>query len=356
MRRVIVAVCAVVAVVAVARFADAQWLKYPDKRVPRASNGQPDLSAPAPRTPDGRPDLSGHWGLVANKYNINILADMRPEDPMLQPWAAAVYEGRMAKDDPNARCMPLGVPRYTQSLFKILQTSDMVAVLYEAHTLYRQIFTDGRALPVNPNPSWLGYSIGRWEGDVFIVDSVGFNDKTWLDSFGHPHSESLRVVERFVRRDFGNMDVQVTIDDPVAYTRPWTVTYALRFVADTELLETICETNAQIVPRLVGTDPAHPPTRNRSIAVDPQLLARYAGTYDLARGGNVVVTATGDQLTIVFSGNPNAPLPLFAEAPNRFFVTVGDSVIEFQSNADGRVTGLVNHSGVGDEAGVRRNP
>ena len=232
----------------------------------------------------------------------------------------------------------------------------MVAVLDEAHTLYRQIFTDGRALPVNPNPSWLGYSIGRWEGDVFIVDSVGFNDKTWLDSFGHPHSEALHVVERFVRRDFGHLDIQVTIDDPVVYTRPWTVTYELRFVADMEILEAICETNAQIVPRLVGTDPAHPPTRSRSIAVDPQLLARYAGTYDFARLGNVVVTATGPQLMIVFSSNPNAPLPLFAEAPNRFFGTVGDSVFEFQSNPDGRVTGLVNHSSLGAEVGVRRSP
>ena len=351
MRRVIVALFAVVVV---ARVADAQWFNYRDPRMPRDADGRPDLAAPVPRTPDGRPDLSGRWRLVANKYNVNIMADMRPEDVPFQPWAAAVYEGRMAKDDPNTRCMPLGVPRYLNSMFKIAQTPDMIALLYEVHTLYRQIFTDGRPLPVNPNPSWLGYSIGRWEGDAFIVDSVGFNDKTWLDLYGHPHSEALHVVERFSRRDFGHLDVQVTVDDPVAYTRPWTVTYALRLAPDTEMLETICENDAQILPRLVGTDLAHPPTR-RSIAIDPELLTRYAGTYELAPGRNVVVTAAGDRLMLSFPGSPDT-LPMFAEAPDRFFVTVGDSVIDFQRDADGRITGLVNHSALPDQVAVRRTP
>jgi len=350
MRRTFVALFAIVALV---RVADAQWFNYADVRIPRAADGKPDLSAPAPRMPDGRPELSGRW-IAASIYSVNIMADMRPEDVPFQPWAEAVYEARMSKDDPNVRCMPLGVPRYLNSPFKIMQTPDMVAVLYEVHTLYRQIFTDGRALPVNPNPSWLGYSIGRWEGDVFIVDSAGFNDQTWLDFYGHPHSEALHVVERFSRKDFGHMDVQVTIDDPVAYTRPWTVTYALTFAADTEMLETICETHAQILPRLVGTDLAHPPTR-RSITIDPELLSRYVGTYELAPSRNVVVTMAGDRLIMKYPGNPN-PILLFAESRTRFFGTIGDSVVEFPSNAEGRITSLVIHSSFPDQVAVRRTP
>jgi hypothetical protein len=351
MRRVVVAVLAMVMVV---RTTDAQWFNHPDPRLPRGPDGRPHLNAPVPRAPDGRPDLSGRWLLGANKYNVNIMADMRPEDAPFQSWAAAMYQARLAKDDPNMRCMPPGVPRYLNSMFKIVQTPDMVAVLYEIHTLYRQIFTDGRTLPVNPNPSWLGYSIGRWEGDVLVVDSTGFNDKTWLDFYGHPHSEALHVVERFSRRDVGSMDVQVTIDDPVAYTRPWTVTYVLRLAPDTEMLETICENDAQILPRLVGTVPAHPPTR-RSIVIDREQLARFAGTYEVAPGRAIVVSAAADRLLITFPGNPE-PYPMFAEAPDRFFVTVGDSVIEFQSNADGRITGLVNRFAQGQQAAVRIVP
>ena len=136
--------------------------------------------------------------------------------------------------------------------FKILNSSNIVIVLYEAVHAYRQIFTDGRPLPKDPNPTWLGYSVGRWEGDEFIVESSGFNDNVWLDNQGHPATESLRVTERFRRKTFGSMDVQVTIDDPKAYTKPWTVTLPLALQPDTEMLEYICVENEKDFARLVG--------------------------------------------------------------------------------------------------------
>jgi hypothetical protein len=148
------------------------------------------------------------------------------------------------------------------------------------HKHYREIFVDGRPLPVDPNPSWFGYSTGRWEADVFIVESVGFNDKTWLDYFGHQHSESLRVIERYSRTDFGHMDVQVTIDDPGTYTRPFTVTYPLALSPDTEMIETICEDNGQILARLVGTDLAHPPPEEPSPWI-PSYSSAIAGLTNL---------------------------------------------------------------------------
>jgi Domain of unknown function (DUF3471) len=349
-----VAFCAALTAILASTGPSAQWLNQPTPGIPRTADGRPDLSAPVPRTSDGRPDLSGLWRPASFTYLANIMADMRPEEVPFQPWAAAVYEQRLAKDDPAVRCMPLGVPRHVNSMFKILQTSGLVVILYENHTLYRQIFTDGRAMPANPNPSWFGYSIGRWEGNAFIVESAGFNDKTWLDMYGHPHSESLHVIERFVRKDFGHMDVQVTIDDPATYTKPFTVTYPLAFAPNGDLLETICENNAQILPRLVGTDLAHPPRRT-SITVDPALLSRYAGTYELAPGRNVVIAAAGDRLIMYYPGNPDA-LTMFAETANRFFTTVRDSVVEFHRNAEESITGLVIHTSVPDQVAVRKNP
>ena len=128
----------------------------------------------------------------------------------------------------------------------------MTVILYEAVQSYRQIFTNGRALPKDPNPAWLGYSIGRWEKDAFVVESSGFNDNVWLDNFGHPATEQLKVTERFVRKDFGNMDIEVTIDDPKAYTKPWKVVMPLRYVADADLIEYICSENNKDLEHLVG--------------------------------------------------------------------------------------------------------
>ena len=225
----------------------AQWLKQPTPGIPRTADGKPNLSAPAPRAADGKPDISGLW-MPAEILIGNIAAKLPPNSVPFTPWGEELYKQRRAsesKDDPTANCIVGGVPRsdLVPYPFKILQVPGMVVVLYEAVHSYRQIFTDGRALPVDPNPAWLGYSIGRWDGDAFVVETTGFNDNVWLDNWGKPGTSALRVTERFRRKDFGHMDIEITINDPKAYTRPWSVTLPLVLVPDTDLLEYVCNEN-----------------------------------------------------------------------------------------------------------------
>jgi hypothetical protein len=242
----------------------AQWLDQPTRGIPRTADGKPNLLAAVPRNSDGKPDLSGIWqpasdpdgqrggieGIVAPKYLVDVTRDLPPGEVPFQPWAAAVYKQRNANsrlDNPLIRCLPAGVPRldaYTHP-YKIVQTPELIVVLYEAQTTFRQIFLDGRGHPKDPQPSWLGYSVGRWEADVLVVETVGFNDQTWLDGSGHPHSEEMRLTERFKRRDFGHMDIEVVINDPKAYARSLTYTQPQRLLADTELLEYVCAENAK---------------------------------------------------------------------------------------------------------------
>ena len=237
--------------------ASAQWLKYPTAGMPRTPDGKPNLSAPAPKTADGKADLSGLWKANNGKYLFNLAADLAPGEAPFQPWAAEVYKQRvdnLGKDRPSARCIPHGVPDEVAVAgypFKILQTPGLVIILYEEFEHFRQIFTDGRALPKDPNPTLLGYSIGRWEGDDLIVDTAGFSDVSWLDDPGHPHTEALHVTERFHRPDFGHLEIRVTIDDPKTYTRPWSANESFTFLPDTEILENICE-NEKDVRHLVG--------------------------------------------------------------------------------------------------------
>jgi len=244
-----------------------QWLGYAANGVPRLKDGKPNLAAPAPKTRDNRPDLSGTWwvpnrgteGLTdpPPKYLVNLAADLNPEDFPILPWAEALSRQRAAdlgKDAPFSRCLPLPVPTiFTEPLpFKILQMPTLTAILFESQGRYRQIFTDGRSLPKDPQPTWLGYSVGKWEGDTLVVETTGFNDQSWLDARGHPHTDALRVTERFRRPDFGHIELRATIDDPKAYSRPWTVTIPIELVPDTELLEQVCNENEKDVPHLVG--------------------------------------------------------------------------------------------------------
>src|SRR5581483_2584826 len=198
---------------------------------------------PVPRTADGKPDLSGLWTRISPKYGRNIAADLKPED--VQPWAQKLVQERqenLEKDYMNVWCLPLG-PGYATAadstgteMMKIIQTPQLIVILNPDLT-YRQIYMDGRELEKDPNPSWMGYSVGHWEGDTLVVESNGFNDKTWLDHSGHPHTDQLRVTERYHRRDMGNLDLDVTISDPGAYAHPWTVSVRAELAADTEILE-----------------------------------------------------------------------------------------------------------------------
>ena len=254
------------AIIAVGLPLSAQWLHYPDPTIPRTAEGKPNLSAPAPKATSGKPDLSGIWVISEEQsafgaytsHFMDLAVDLKPEEAPFQPWAKALSEQRRAnehKDDPLALCMPPGVPRInTIAPFKIVQTGRLMIVLYEttANSAFRQIFLDGRPLPKDPQPTWLGYSVGMWDGDVLKVDTVGFNDRGWIDTgVGHPQSEALHVIERFRRTDFGHLEIAVTIDDPKAYTKPWMGTLKAHFLPDTELLEMTCE-NSRGVEHMVG--------------------------------------------------------------------------------------------------------
>jgi hypothetical protein len=236
----------------------AQWEPYPWKHVPRTPDGKVDLNAPTQRTSYGKPDLSGFWMPEdRTKYLLNLAADMKEQDIPLTPWGRDLYNQRIAnngKDHPGVSCLPSGIPEKDNipDGLKLVQTEDLVILLHESRTIYRQIFTDGRPLPKNPQPTWMGYSVGNWDKDTLVVDTIGQNGKTWLDMKGLPGTEGLRITERFFRPKIGHMDVAVTIDDPQAYTKPWNVNMAWSLLPDAELIESICEENNRDPAHMVG--------------------------------------------------------------------------------------------------------
>jgi hypothetical protein len=254
-----------------------QWLKHPTPGIPRTADGKPNLTAPAPRTADGKPDFSGLWQRSSFKYERNIAADLKPEE--IQPWAQARVQQRaedLQKGHMSVQCLPWG-PSYSNSArkVKIVQTPGLILFLDEDLT-YRQIFMDGRALESDPNPSWMGYSVGHWERDTLVVESFGFNDRTWLDRIGHPHTEALRMTERYRRRDFGHMEIELTLNDPAVYGRPWTVALSAELVPDTELLEYVCNESNKSLEHWVGTASDE---KTSKVKVAPEILAKYVGTY-----------------------------------------------------------------------------
>jgi hypothetical protein len=240
---------------------DAQWLtlRLPDQ--PRNPDGRTNLDAPAPRTPSGTPDLSGIWRAASNRYIQDLGADLGTVP--FRPHAAAIYRQRLENnglDRPSGKCLPKGVPEGMTIRgypFKIVQTPKLTLVLYEIFVAYRQIHTDGRDFrgfagdPSEIHPAWLGYSVGRWDGDTFLVETIGINDRTWLDDSGYPHSDALKITERMRRPAFGRLDIEFTFDDPKTYTRPWSVKIPFELVPDTELLEYVCE-NEKDAPHMIG--------------------------------------------------------------------------------------------------------
>jgi hypothetical protein len=226
----------------------AQWTPRLPTTTPRMADGRPNLAAPTPRMPDGKVDLSGIWLHDSMPYFRDLARDIPGGAPM-QPWAAKLYEERKAdlhaKDEPDANCLPQGVPKINgaPAPWKIIPLPGSVVILYEAFGQWRQIQMDGRTTVPDPNPSWLGYSTGRWDGDALVVTTNGLNGKTWLDTSGHPTTEALTVTERFRRPSFGRMEIDITIDDPKTYTKPWGATIRARLLPDTELLEFVCLEN-----------------------------------------------------------------------------------------------------------------
>jgi len=236
----------------------AQWVKVPTANTPLGADGKPNLTATAPRLPDGKPDLSGIWEPISPKYLRDLAADLKPGEVPYQPWAKALVDSRAdgshAREESDANCLPQGIPKIAAAPapWKIIQSAGTIVILHEAFNLWRQVFLDGRQFAEDLNPSWLGYSIGKWEGDTLVVESKGFNGKTWLDQAGKPTTEALHVTERYRRKNFGTMEIQITIDDPKAYTKPWTVTEEVRLVLNTDLLEFICNENNRDLAHLPG--------------------------------------------------------------------------------------------------------
>lgn len=246
----------------------AQWVNYPTPGIPRTADGKPNLSAAAPRGADGKPDLSGLWGWELNRgcppegcadldvgqEFVDIGWSLKGGLPY-QPWAATLVKATREANRPNdplTRCLPTGPIRlHTFAGYrKIVQVPGLVVILHELNASYRQIFTDGRPLPVDSNPSWNGYSSGKWEGDTLVVQTAGLRDGLWLDTGGSPMTDAARITERFRRVNFGKLEVEITVDDPKAYTRPWTIKLNQPLVPDTELLDYICLENEKDVPHL----------------------------------------------------------------------------------------------------------
>jgi hypothetical protein len=241
----------------------AQWLHYPSAGVPRTPGGKPNLSAPAPHAKDGHPDLSGVWDIEHNRACppggcndmmvgqefVDIGWSLRDKGGLpYQPWAAKLVKERMAlngEDDPGSHCIPTGpVKMHTTPLFrKIVQTPGLMLILSEVNASHRQIFTDGRPLPEDSQPTFDGYSTGKWEGDVLVVHTAGFADNMWLDRSGSPLTDAAKITERFHRVNYGHLEIDLTVDDPKAYTKPWTVKLNQFIAPDTDLMAYYCAEN-----------------------------------------------------------------------------------------------------------------
>ena len=271
MKATVVAAAAVLAVVVLTPSASGQWLKYPTTGVPSFPDGRPNLGAPTPRTADGKPDFSGLWeadptGGIPSDFGAavvtlpaefeNVAAKLKGGLPY-RPWALDLRNARQAdngKDNPDGLCLPLSILQLHSHPFprRIMQLPGIIAILYEKDIDYRQIFTDGRPLPVDPNPSWFGYSSGKWDGDTLVVQTVGFREGLWADASGNPLTEAATVTERFRRPAFGALQIEITVDDAKAYTAPWTITLSHRIKLDTELLEYVCLENDKSRAHFLG--------------------------------------------------------------------------------------------------------
>ena len=246
----------------------AQWLHYPTAGVPRTPDGKPDLAAACPRTADGKPDLSGLWIMQSKRAGspdfpgcqaisdefVNIAASLKGGLPY-QPWAADLVKARRTEqrvNDPMSRCLPIGPVRLHtwNGPRKLVQAAGLLVIMNELDTSYRLIFTDGRPVAADPNRSWNGHSIGKWEGDTLAVQTTGFRNGMWLDALGNPMTDAAKLTERFRRPDFGHLEIEITVEDPKAYTKPWTVTLHQVIALDTEMLDFVCADDEKDVSHL----------------------------------------------------------------------------------------------------------
>ena len=332
---------------------DGQWFEYPWPGVPRTADGKVNVSAPTPRTSDGKTDFSGVWGLDAGPSLFFIAGELKPEE--MKPEVAKLLQERdenVQAGDQSIDCLPEG-PRFSHFVAfpkKIVQTPSLIVVLGEDLS-YRQIFLDGRPLPKDPSPSFMGFSVGRWDGDALVVESVGFKDRTWLDFAGNPHSEKLRVTERWRRLNFGQMEIEETLTDPEYYSRPLNVKVVGTLVPDTDLLEYVCAENERDRPKLIGRA-SEVRKQFTPVKVDPAVLSQYVGSYDFRFPENPSVPSTWRVTmadgTLFLSGAPLTPL-----SDTRFLFSTNP--VEFKKDAQGQVTHFVFTAVEGDIV-VRKLP
>jgi len=318
----------------------AQWLDYKTPGIPRTAEGNPDLSAPLPRTTDGKPDFTGIWRTESSIQ----------DPPKLQPWAEAVAKKRMEdlrRDSPEALCLP--GPIASMGVGKVVQTPGLLLMLY-AGTLYREIFLDGRELPKDPNPDWMGYSIGRWDHDTLLVESIGFNDRTWLRGNGVPGSEQLHITERIRRSDFGHMEVRTTYVDPSVLLAPWDVT--TQFVLDdVQPLEYVCNENERDRVHMIGTA-----SDLQRVKLEPKLLAEYAGSYQYRKPdhpespGVYTFAVAGEQLSL--SDGPSTYV--LTTLSQTAFATTNGVRFEFFRDDIGAVSHVIALTFDGDIQATRR--
>jgi hypothetical protein len=333
-----------------AQGAFAQWIDNKTPGLPRGADGKVNMTAPRPMTADGKPDLTGLWQMEPKIDPTKTLDAAGP-----QPWVVDArnrFMHELGRDDTGVLCLPSG-PRSTTSApyAKFIQTPAVTTILFES-LAYRQIFTDGRALPTDPNPTWLGYSVGRWEGNTFVVSTIGYNDRTFLDDFGHRHTEALRVTERITRRDVGHLDVEVTFEDPKAYAKPITIPVEATLQPDTDLLEYVCNENERSRPHLVGTADDD---KKLQVKVPPAILARYVGTYRFPpftpgdKPTNVTISLKDDGLSLEIENGPTLTAVPTTETK---FLAQGIG-LQFFPRPDGVVNEMSVTAVEGDWKGVR---
>jgi hypothetical protein len=327
----------------------AQWLNQKTPGIPRMPDGKPNLSAPAPRMANGKPDLSGLWrtDTTSSAETGKAMDSLKP-----QPWAVAVAKKRkedLFRDSSSVLCLPPG-PDAGMGVGKVLQTPNLLVMLFEG-TLYREVFLDGRELPKDPNPDWMGYSTGHWDGDTLVIESAGFNDRTWLDGEGHPHTEALHVTERFRRPDFGHLEVRKTLDDPGALVEPWNVPLKFVFDADTEPLEYVCNENERDQKHLVGKA-----SDQKGVEVAKEIVSKYVGTYEFNPPDRPELTIPldiildGDRLALT-GGGPKQPLTPLSSTE---FAGEDGFTLTFFKDDTGAVTHFIARIVEGDVKAVRK--
>jgi hypothetical protein len=315
--------------------ASPQWLNYPTPNLPRSSDGKPNLDAPAPRLPDGTPDLGGAW--------TGRSVAMEPADNVIRPTSRALIEQRehdFFKDRPSFKCLPSG-PEPVARFRSFVQSSRAIIVLYDDLT-YRIIHMDGRTLEAAPEPSWMGYSVGHWEKDTLVVESNGFNDRTWLSKTGIPHSEALRMTERYQRLTVGTIRVEVTINDPETFTQPWNGSFELRLVPDTELVEGVCESDQS---HWVGTlaDAA-----KEAVSVAPAVLARHIGVYSGPWGQSTRTLRVRLVDGVRYSNGTGGETVRLVPQSETFFLTTDGYSLEFGGDRNGNSEFVVERHVSGD--------